>query len=292
LFSHQAFLALALLGLLLAWAAYVHVETSQEVNRFSDWIPPPHAETSSEPFVFVDPRDVLAFTLKPGVWKKQLVGAGRVPYLEELVELELALGAEEASHTYQVDVAVYFGLADGCELHVVGGEAYSLNRGHFVTVFPGVFHSAAHAGGRQRCKVLRAVHRSGAFAPFPKKEVEAKRLEDLSSVKTAHESPKLSKRVFIAHGEIPGLFQVSMSRFASGAECETHSHQSAAEVYVNFDGQGCHLEMKGVEAPGQLSIDLSGGKVAVVNPLTSHRAWNSAKTPCHNLNMLLGPPSE
>merc|ERR1712232_162338 len=122
-------------------------------------------------------------------------------------------------------------------------------------------------------------------------QIQAKTLEELRSVKTAHETDLLSKKVYLEPKTVPGLFQVSLSRFAASAECERHAHRSAAEVYVNYDGTGCHLEMEDWQHSNKAAVyNLSAGKVAVVNPTTSHRAWNAAKTPCHNFNMMIGAP--
>jgi len=255
---------------------------------------PAVADPPSEPFVVVDPAVTLAFATAPGVQKKKLIGHDRVPYLMELAELELELGGEEKTHVYSKEAATYIGLQGDCELHFPGGdtEAHSLGRGSAVIIFPGVRHNAAHAGGRKRCKMLRAITHSGRFA-FSGPAVQAKTLESIAPVKTAHESNLLSKQVYLGAKTVPGLFQVSLSRFAAGATCEEHKHRSVAEVYVNYDGVGCHIEVSDWQSPGQVSTyNISGGKVVVVNPQTLHRAWNSAKTPCHNINIIVGAPWE
>jgi len=296
MFGQRLSAGFAIVFVFLAWTAYLRSSDVGETSQAEKQLPaieepPPVAETPSEPFVFVDPATALAFGIAPGVKKKDLITEGRVPYLTELVELELELGGEEASHTYSRDSAVYFGLQGDCELHLPGGESYSLEKGSAVTVFPDVLHNAAHSGGPERCKVLRVVTQSGRFTSAS--PVQAGSLESLPSVRTAHESNLLSKKVYLGPKSVPGLFQVSLSRFAPGAECEQHRHRSAAEVYVNFDGSGCHLEMHDWQNPSKASVyNISGGKVAVVNPTTLHRAWNSAKGPCQSVNMMIGAPWE
>lgn len=290
--AHRVPIILAVLAGFVAWVAYLRSPSLDEASTRQVETPVADAERPDEPFVFVDPAAASAFTVSPGVKKKELIGAGRVPYMMELVELELILGAEEASRSYREEAATYFGLQGDCELHVPGGDVYTLRRGAAVTVFPGVLHNAAHAGGPERCKVLRVVSNSGHFYSPTGEVAKASKMEDLKSVATAHETSLLSKKVYLSSSTVPGLFQVSLSYFAAGAECEGHLHRTASEVYVNFDGSGCHVEMEDWRRPGaSSSYNISGGMVAVVNPTTKHRAWNAARSPCRNFNMIIGPPS-
>lgn len=295
--GHRSPVFLAVVACLLVWLAYFRsvdvVESRQEQSLLVEELPPVEGPPK-EPFVFVDPAATVVFAAAPGVNKKKLIGPGRVPYLVELSELELELGGEEKTGFYSKESAVYYGLQGDCELHFLGSdrESLSLHRGSAAFVFPGVRHNAAHAGGRERCKILRIVTSSGRFA-FSGPGVQVRTLESLSPVRTAHESDLLSKQVYLAPNTVPGLFQVSLSRFAAGATCEEHRHRSAAEVYVNYDGAGCHIEMWDRQMPDQSSTyNISSGKVLVVNPTTLHKAWNSAKTPCHNINLMIGAPWE
>eukprot|EP00933_Yihiella_yeosuensis_P031314 TRINITY_DN24869_c0_g1_i1.p1 TRINITY_DN24869_c0_g1~~TRINITY_DN24869_c0_g1_i1.p1 ORF type:complete len:185 (+),score=33.19 TRINITY_DN24869_c0_g1_i1:244-798(+) len=176
-------------------------------------------------------------------------------------------------------------------------ESVHLHRGSAVVIYPGTWHTLRnYNSSASSCRLLFTLQESG---PFPKGNAE-KHLKSrfvstdastLPPVKTAHESSLLSKKVFLSNGHVPGLFQVSLARFALNAECEEHRHRSAAEVYVNYDGDGCYLKVEDEDGQPH-EYNLSGRKVAVINAGVLHSAWNHGTGPCQNINLMIGPPWE
>eukprot|EP00747_Dinoflagellata_sp_TGD_P162675 gnl/TRDRNA2_/TRDRNA2_180534_c0_seq1.p1 gnl/TRDRNA2_/TRDRNA2_180534_c0~~gnl/TRDRNA2_/TRDRNA2_180534_c0_seq1.p1 ORF type:complete len:333 (+),score=50.48 gnl/TRDRNA2_/TRDRNA2_180534_c0_seq1:64-1062(+) len=305
---------------LLAWLGHMCTDALRIAGPF---------QAVFEPIVFADPAkvqfeeqfadEVLLSTGKkemlPGrSWKQVLVGAGRVPHLRELLEIRLVKGGKEWGQVHKNLTTVYFGIQGECTVWQENStlvshpefthsglthEVRSVKRGAAAVVFPGVPHSLVHPGtGAPPCRVLAVKTNSGpaGTAAYVRTGegafVAAGYDQDLPPVKTAHESALLSKKVYLAHGRVPGLFQVSLSSFSPLAECEEHQHATAAEIYVNFDGVGCHVKAK--NANGSESVfDLTGGKVAILNPRTVHSAWNSDKDgACQNFNMMIGPTNE
>lgn len=195
--GHRATAGCAMLAGFFAWVAFLHRSLPPEAQEDAQesWMAarPAGAMKPAEPFVLADPGVIPSVGAAPGVAKQTLLGKGRVPDLLEIVELELQLGGEEVAHLYEEEVAIYFGLEDGCELHIgedFQGSEYSLGRGDVVMVFPGALHSAAHSGSRSRprCKLLRLVHRSGVF-PWPEEEpCRAVQLKSLKPVAPPQDS--------------------------------------------------------------------------------------------------------
>jgi len=273
-------------------AAVVAVGPSGEENSLLQHRAEDKQLSDYEPFVYADGEDNAFVEVLPGkLWKRQLVGKGRVPYMNELSEYRLSSAGDVGVEVPEQDPAVYFGLEGRCTLSVGDAELIMV-RGAAATVFPGAKHHLSSGS----CLVLHVGHDSkGNFsfgAPWPSQSYVFGDALTLPAVKTAHVSDLLSKKVYLAHGVVPGLFQVSLARFAPGAECEEHFHETAAEVYVNFDGHGCHLQVQDKKGTPQI-YNLSGGKVAIINPGTLHSAWNDASAEaCQNINMMMGPPNE
>ena len=149
---------------------------------------------------------------------------------------------------------------------------------------------------------------------------------DIEPQKTAHEDPKLSKRVHLKAGLIPGLLQASVATFLPGAKCEKHSHPSATEIYVNFGGPSCNIgyelggkdtngdddsrggqqsqEKKALPKPAAAAAAGRAGRAErrfvyqyaegdsdVIQPGTTHWAWNDALyESCENFNLMLAAP--
>ena len=121
------------------------------------------------------------------------------------------------------------------------------------------------------------------------------RVTDTDAIKpepTAHKSDLLSKRVHLRAGRVPGLLQLSVSKFQPGAVCEGHAHETGTEVYLHYRGRGCHL--RATEADGAESeFDLYPHHFDALHPGTKHMAYNLNETSsCENLNMMLADPGE
>ncbi|CAE8639632.1 unnamed protein product, partial [Polarella glacialis] len=249
-------------------------------------------------FVYADPEAEEFLEVLPAqLWRRVLVSRGRVPFLTELAELRLASGVGELpAVVHAADTSVFFGLQGNCSLQVWEASAarqeLPLRQGAAVVVFPGTKHALLQTQGSESCLILSVLQESGGFDRHDAASgFVAADAESLPVLKTAHESDLLSKKVYLAAGRVPGLFQVSLARLAPGAQCEEHAHRSAAEVYVNYDGKGCHLKMQNEQGQSRV-YDLTRGKVAVINPQTLHSAWNDDGEPCQNINLMIGSPKE
>ena len=238
------------------------------------------------PYLFSNTSSHDESSLLPG--RTVFAAKGQVPFLNELSLVKLEGVAP--TDIEPAGTVVRLGVAGHCKVQVGSVQTLDFGRGESVTVLPGLQHTVlGNPGG---CTFLEFRVASGNFS-FPAGHGALKSdVQQLQSVPTAHNTDLLSKRVLISKGTVPGLFQLSIARFSPGAVCEEHSHATASEVYVNWDGPGCHV--KAMDSRGSWNTyDLTSGKAAVLNPGTPHAAWNENKfASCYNVNMMVGNPDE
>jgi hypothetical protein len=181
----------------------------------------------------------------------------------------------------------------------------SIHHGRTITIFPHVRHRALLKEGGGPCKVVYLHLDSGDYTGDDLQEWLVTEYDNLIDEPIRQASPdRLSKRVFLREGVVPGLFQFSIARYAPGAVCTEHSHPTASEIYINYFGPGCHLQWEeDLQGKKDLlgnpfgerkhNMDLSGGKVAVLGPGTRHSAWNSQlDQACWVVNALVGNPKD
>lgn len=260
--------------------------------------------------VWADPEVAAFQSSNDSGFEKVLVESGQVPHLERLSFWLLPPGAGAHVRGEAETTIVYFSLNGSCTVSIPEtGEQEVIERGGSVLVPPGVHHqirsgdalaepasttlairlpSGSWTGAVQGQAPL-AIGGASAVAAPPTLRVA--KTERIPAEKTAHESDLLSKRVHVRKGLVPGLLQLSVARFSPGAICEEHEHPTAAEVYVNYSGSGCHVAVRD-PILGRVEHDLTGGKVAVIEPGTPHWAWNDAGGDCQNINLMINDPQE
>lgn len=273
--------------------------------------------------VWSDPELEKYDSASDGGFQKVLVQSGSTPYLERLSFRQLPPGPGAQVQGEADTTVLYFALNGSCLVGVPAtGEREVIKRGGSVLVPPGVNHQVRSAEEpskttinaapdlASRCTVLAVNLPSGSWtataqgtsnsgattaavvaglnSPFALRVADTGHLQ---SEKTAHESDLLSKRVHVRKGVVPGLLQLSVARFAPGALCDEHQHPTAAEVYVNYSGSGCHVAAMD-PVLGHVEHDLTGGKVAIIKPGTLHTAWNDADGDCQNINIMINDARE
>lgn len=280
-------------GLLLA--ACVVVPHIAAVNLLKQDLTQPTDDTFLREYVYVDTENAYHAHAKG---HHVLIGPDQVPFLTELSHVLLERDGVRKEHqtVYPNSTAIYLGVNGSCQVELipkaeVAAMNISIKRGRSVTIFPGVKHRAFLPGKRDFCKLVYIHVKSGDYSWSQLQDWITADYDALVDEPTAHDDDKLSKRVFLRAGVVPGIFQLSIARFAPGAVCPEHSHKSASEVYINYYGPGCHMSADGPQGR-ERNFDLTGGRVAVLNPGTNHSAWNNHKNqPCWNVNMMIGDPN-
>ena len=238
----------------------------------------------------------------------QQVLADTVPHLRSFALLRVN---KTAAHTMMAhvpgpnDTTLLFGLSGSCSVVAdapcANVTSAKLRRGVAVLVRNGHKHWV-----HGNCVAATATVASGPWdeteldlAMVPNRcDISAPpvlRVTDTDAIKpepTAHKSDLLSKRVHLRAGRVPGLQQLSVSKFQPGAVCEGHAHETGTEVYLHYRGRGCHL--RATEADGAESeFDLYPHHFDALHPGTKHMAYNLNETSsCENLNMMLADPGE
>lgn len=83
-------------------------------------------------------------------------------------------------------------------------------------------------------------------------------LSELADQPVSH-NPAISKRVMLAHGDLPGLTNFAQARFGPGQVSPGHAHADMAEVFFTESGAG-EIDVDGVV------VALTPGTCVAVSP--------------------------